>query len=186
MQYKEDLEEFERIIKKHSITTLYHCTNYDNLPSIISHDGLYSRSYCKHNDIQISTPGGNELSQDLDSSKRLDDYVRLSFNLRHPMFYLRKRQIQKIVSLRVDPSVIYWQSTLFSNKNATQTGVVVGGHINDFKSINFDLAKEEYDYCRHSDMDKQYIQAEVMVKKHIPLKYITFPESISLKDITSP
>lgn len=186
MQYKEDWEEFERIVKKHSIATLYHCTNYNNLPSIVAHGGLYSWNYCKCNGIQVLTPGGTELSRDLDSSKGLDDYVRLSFNLRHPMFYSRKRQIQNIVSLRVDSSVIYWQSTLFSNKNATRTGTAVGGHICHFKSVNFDLAKQEYDYCRHSDMDKQYIQAEVMVKKHIPLKYITFPEYISLKDITSP
>ena len=59
---------------------------------------------------------------------------------------------------------------MFSNINATDKNANLGGKLENFKSINFDIATgtEWLD-----ETEKKYFQAEVLVHQHVPLKYIT-------------
>lgn len=174
MRYKEDFEEFKKIVDKFNITKLYHFTDEKNLPSIIKNGGLYSWWYCECNGIVIPAPGGNDLSRDLDSRDNLENHVRLNFNNSPPMLHILKAKgrIVNPLILEIDPSVIYWETTKFSNENATHNGAFVGSNLSDFNKIDLNLAKQKYKSYEHTDMQKRLNQAEVMVEEHIPIKFI--------------
>jgi len=167
---KPDWFDFAQIIASYQIEALYHFTDYSNIASIIEKGGLYSWWYCDSNHISISKPGGNDLSRDLDRHKGLQDYVRLSFNSHSPMLSMTKQQgrIDRPCILEISPEVIYWNSSLFSSLNATSSSSEIGGSLASFKKIDFGIATA----FSYDDETKSRYQAEVMIKTHIPLKYI--------------
>lgn len=169
-QWKYGWSNFTKIIERHKIGVLYHFTDSANLPSIVQHGGLYSWWSCQQNGIPIPRTGGNAISRELDRRKELQDYVRLSFNGNHPMLAQSKHEgrIDKPIILKINSEVIYWASTLFSNLNATATNAQIGSDMEDFKRINFDIVTQPY----YSDHTKSLYQAEVLVRSHIPIKYI--------------
>lgn len=138
---------------------LYHFTDPQNLPAIRRH-GLLSWKQLRERGI-THKPASNDLSRDLDFRRNLEDYVHLSLNLDHPMAHvaLHENRIQDIVWLRVDPSVIHRQTTLFSNTNATAHAARIGP--------DWRLAFEAGDD-----------QAEVLVYQCIEPSLITFPDSL--------
>lgn len=81
-------------------------------------------------------------------------------------------RISNPVVLEIDPEVIYWDDTLFADRNATRNGAQKGGTLADFKKIHFNVVTAR----THFDLDESeqpFFQAEVMVNHFIPLKYIT-------------
>ena len=143
------------------------------MDSIIKYGGLFSRKSCLERGITIACPGGNSLSRTLDNRKNLTDYIHLAFNKKQPMLYVAKDEgrIHKASILKIDTSVIYWDSTLFSDRNATSNEARIGGTINDFRCINFRIACGS---TWHTTGEKSAFQAEVLVRSHIPLEYISF------------
>lgn len=174
MKEKSNIQAYKEILDRHGITKLYHFTDRDNLESIISNGGLYSWADCDAKGITISKPGGGDVSRQLDCRDNLQNYVRLSFVKQHPMMFVAMSdgRISNPVRLDIDPQVVWWEGTLYSDMNATRNGAGVGGDIDDFKTIHFDAVKAK----KHFDLDadeQPYFQAEVLVKNHIPLEYIT-------------
>ena len=80
-------------------------------------------------------------------------------------------RIKKPISLIVDPSVIYWENTKFSDKNATANRAIVGDDIITFNMIQFEKAMRSYNYIKDGK-DTRFFQAEVLVEEHIPIQYI--------------
>jgi hypothetical protein len=158
------------MIERYQIKFLYHFTDTANIPSIIQHDGLYSWWFCQQNGISIPKPGANDISRQLDRHKDLQDYVRLSFNGNPPMLKqaVHEGRIEKPVVLKISSEVICWKATLFSDLNATANGAQIGGDIDDIKKIKFEIVTQPY--C--DEHTKPFYQAEVLVKTHIPVKYI--------------
>ena len=170
---RDNWKEFKEILEKFNIRRLYHFTDRSNLKSIIENGGLYSWADCESRGIKISKPGGGNLSRQLDRRDNLQNYVRLSFTKEHPMMYvaMKEDRIPNPVILEIDPSVIFDESTKFTNMNATRTGAKVGGDLNSFKSIHFHSVKASKQF--DLDIDEQpYYQAEVLVKQFLPIKYI--------------
>lgn len=163
------------ILHDNGITCLYHFTDERNLQSIKEQGGLLSWAYCENNGIKIPMPGGGELSRRLDIKKGLQDYVRLSFTKNHPMMFIAKDEgrITTPVILEIDPEVITFETTKFSNKNATITreNVSIGNSIDDLKKIHFNTVKISK-YFNLPEEEKSFFQAEVLVKTFIPIKYI--------------
>jgi hypothetical protein len=174
IRYKADRRDFERIVQERQISALYHFTDAANLSSIKYYGGLFSWAYLEENCITIARPGGGALSQELDVRKGLQDYVRLSFNRGQPMLYVAQREgrINNPVTLEIDPSLIYWQTTLFSNINATDNEARIGGDLASFKRINFKIALGA---TWTNEIEKKLYQAEVLVMTHIPLEFIKIP-----------
>lgn len=173
MEKKQNWQEYKAILDKHGITKLYHFTDRDNLESIIRNGGLYSWSDCEKKGIKISKPGGGQLSHQLDSRDGLQSYVRVSFVMQHPMMYvaMNEGRISNPVILEIDPEVVYWDGTLYADRNATKNGANVGGTVDDLNRIHFQSVKAQ----KHFDLDEdeqQFYQAEVLVKNFIPLQYI--------------
>ncbi|QEM09086.1 DarT ssDNA thymidine ADP-ribosyltransferase family protein [Mucilaginibacter rubeus] len=170
--YKSDAEAFSVIIKKNGIYKLYHFTDSSNIDSIIKHGYLYSWKYCEDNGIMIPAPGGNLLSRDLDSRKKLENYVRASFCSKHPMLnrVIGDGVVKEPVFLEIDPEIIYWSGTKFSNMNATRKDAVIGDSIADFARINYALTQRKPQFGNRTHYDA--FQAEVLVFEKIPVAYI--------------
>jgi len=168
---KENWQEFEKIIRSYNISRLYHFTDRNNIASIKEHGGLYSWYTLEQKNIPIPCPGGDELSRRLDQRYQLQDYVRLCFHPDQPMKYVAQRdnRIGRCMILSIDPEVIYCKDTVFSDENATANSVNIGTTAEDFKKIRFDIFSEGR---WSSPEEKRYFQAEVLVKKHIPMEYI--------------
>lgn len=163
--------EFEKVLTDHGIRHLYHFTDRANLESIKRHGGLYSWSHCEQNGIRISRPGGNVLSRNLDTRGGLEDYVRLSFHHDPLMLFVAKRdgRITDPVMLQVDPEVVYWETTKFCDGNATANIAHTGGTLDDLRRVRFDVIKRGR---WADDLEKHYLQAEVLVKTHVPARFI--------------
>lgn len=173
MAYKNNYDEFKKLIEQHYITTLYHFTDRENLESIIKNGGLYSWADCEQKGISISKPGGSLDSRNLDRRDNLQNFVRVSFVKEHPMMYVAMNdgRISNPVVLEIDPEVIYWQDSLYADRNATKNGALVGSSIDDFSQLHFNSFKAK----KHFDLDadeQKFYQAEVLVKNHIPLQFI--------------
>ena len=173
MAYKNNYDEFKKLIEQHHITTLYHFTDRENIESIIKNGGLYSWADCEQKGISISKPGGSLDSRNLDKRDNLQNFVRVSFVREHPMMYVAMNdgRISNPVVLEIDPEVIYWQDSLYADRNATKNGALVGSSIDDFSQLHFNSFKAK----KHFDLDadeQKFYQAEVLVKNHIPLQFI--------------
>ncbi len=174
MNKKANWEEYQKVLEEGAITKLYHFTDMDNLASIIENGGLYSWADCDEKGIKITKPGGSDQSRSLDRRDRLEHYVRLSFAHDHPMQYVAMNdgRISNPVVLEIDIETALWEDSLYADRNATKTGAIVGGLVDDLKNVRFGL----FHFRRYFDLSeegKMYYQAEVLVKNFIPLKYIT-------------
>lgn len=183
MDKKSNWQEFKAVLDEHRITKLYHFTDRDNLESIIKSGGLYSWMDCDRKGIKINKPGGSAASRQLDSSRNLEDYVRVSFTTQHPMMYVAMKdgRISNPVILEIDPEVIYWNESLYANLNAARYTIKpnIGPTISDFKQIHFQSVKAR----THFDLPEEeqpYFQAEVLVKNFIPLEYIKNIENFGI------
>jgi hypothetical protein len=179
--YKDNWQDFQRVLQENGITKLYHFTDRANLSSIKKHGGLYSWDYCQRNNITIPRPGGDQLSWSLDQNKGLQNYVRVSFVKDHPMMFVKQKEgkIVDPVILEINIDVIYKKETKFAAQNAAKNGVIVDASFEKFNDIRFPLLKKRY-----FDLDsaeKPFYQAEVLVLEKIPLEYIL--NILNIKDI---
>lgn len=173
MEKKSNWQEFKAILDQYGITKLYHFTDRSNLESIITEGGLYSWMDCDKKGIKITKPGGEALSRALDCRHNLQEYVRVSFTTQHPMMYvaMQEGRISNPVILEIDPEVIYWKSSKYSDSNATRNDVYVGEGLDAFKRIHFKSVKARTHFDL-TDEEKPYFQAEILVKNFIPLESI--------------
>ena len=171
INFKENYEEFRRVLEDNKIDCFYHFTERSNLDNIKKGGGLFSWNFLKKNNID-SIFGGNELSHQLDRGLGLEDYVRLSFCEKHPMMFVavNEGRIQDPIILEIDIEVAFLKGTLFSDMNANKTGHKRGGGIEDLKNVKFDVVKKIYGNLEV--LDKAYYQAEILVKTKIPIGYI--------------
>lgn len=167
---KEEATEIKNYIKENNIRYLYHFTDIRNIKSIIAHGGLFSWYSAPQNGVDIINPGGDTLSRSLDKRSNLEDYVRLSFTKWHPMMHKKEQEGANIVVLKIHPSVAILHNTLFSNMNATSNMCSVGADLKALKRINLEATRKAY--VKSTDKDFAELQAEVLVKTHLPLKYI--------------
>jgi hypothetical protein len=174
MELKDNYQDYKNILQRNGITKLYHFTDRENLESIIRNGGLYSWEDCDNRSITISRPGGGITSRNLDRRDNLQDYVRVSFVTQHPMMYvaMNDNRISNPVILEIDPQVVYWKGTKYADRNATKNGANVGDSLSDFEAIHFNAIKARTHFDLADD-ERQFFQAEVLVKNFIPLSYIT-------------
>ena len=86
------------------------------------------------------------------------------------MSYKLQQEGEEVVLLEISPIVAVLKETIFSNINATDKFHRQGKQLDDLKLINFDATKLHY--LKRTDENFKLHQAEVMVEKFIPLKYI--------------
>ena len=171
--FKPNKNAFIDVLLDYQVTKLYHFTDRSNLESIKKMGGLYSWDYMLRNNYEIKTPGGDNLSRMLDARYKLQNYVRISFCSNHPMMHIAKKEgrIHDPVLLEIDPVVVTFGDTLFSDRNATSNDHLRGADLIDMERIRFEVCKQA-NHFDLSEKEKPFYQAEVMVKEFIPAKYI--------------
>jgi hypothetical protein len=75
------------------------------------------------------------------------------------------------VILEISLDLVYQSDTLFSNQNAAKRDVIVGKTFQIFNSLKFNIFNKQY--FELSNTEKPFYQAEVLVLKKVPLKFIT-------------
>lgn len=163
----------QRFLQEKGIICLYHFTDRDNLFSIIKNGGLLSWKDCEKERIKIVRPGGDDLSRSLDEAKGLANYVRLSFCPEHPMMFAAKNdgRIINPIIIKINTNVCEFSDTLFSDINATSTGVNIKGGFGGLTQVDFDIVTRGYS-ANFTDEVKAKYQAEVLVKHKITLEHI--------------
>ncbi len=174
MNKKNNWLEFKNIIEEKEVKKLYHFADRDNLESIIKNGGLYSWADCDEKGISILKSGGGNLSRSLDARDGLQHYVRVSFVKDHPMMFvaMNEQRISNPVVLEIDPEVVWWQDSLYCNKNVTRNDASYGGSVEHFKQVHFDTVLKNR-YFDLAEEERPFYNAEVMVKNFIPIQYIT-------------
>lgn len=168
---KHNWEEFREILLRNNIRKFYHFTDRKNIPSINKSNGLYSWASCDKKDILIPAAGGDWRSRELDKKHRLQDYVRLSFCNNHPMQWRLKNEEYDLVILEVNIEVAYFEQTCFSDMNATDSSHTHGPNISHLKRVKFSATQKTF--VKREDPDFKYHQAEILVRTHIPIEFIT-------------
>lgn len=182
MKRRKDYRKFKDILLHYGITRLYHFTDRSNLDSIITNGGLFSWDECNQRGINISRPGGSDLSHSLDVESGLSDYVRLSICKNHPMMYsaIVDGRIKDPVILQIDPDVLFIDGNVFSDKNAVKSDAKRGQMFSDFLNIHFLIANKNSQF-EVEEHERDYYQAEILVKRHVPAHYI-----LNLSDFNPP
>ena len=173
MKRRKDFLKFKEILDKYQIKKFYHFTDRSNIESIIKHGGLYSWGDCIKKGIYVSHPGGSETSHALDEQEDLHFYTRISICKRHPMMYyaMKEGRIPNPVLLEIDTDILCQGGNIFSDKNAVRADANKGSSFSDFERIHFQTALSNTQFDVSED-EKDYYQAEILVKNHIPLHYI--------------
>ncbi len=170
VSYKKLYKSIPIYLESKGIQQFYHFTDIRNLESIIQNGGLYSWYGIQKKGIS-SLLSSNDLSRQLDVNHKLQDYIRLAFHSYHPMSTrLIYEENKDLIWLEIDVDVACWESTLFSDINATDNNVKVDGDFDFLKTLDLNIFKYEY---RDLDLSgKKKYQAEVLVKEFLPIKYI--------------
>ena len=173
MKRRKDYLKFKEILDQYQIKKFYHFTDRANIESIVKSGGLYSWGDCIKKGIYVVRPGGSELSRNLDRQENLQDYTRISLCKRHPMMYyaMNDGRIANPVILEIDTDILYQEGNIFSDKNAVRADANKGSSFSDFENLHFQTALRNTPFEVDED-EKDYFQAEILVKNHIPLHYI--------------
>ena len=110
------------------------------------------------------------MSRKLDRDKRLADYVRLSFCPSHPMAYRLEQEGEDLVVLKISTDVAVLAETRFSDMNAADSLSSCAKGYAGLQKVDIDATQQQY--LSNTDPLFKYMQAEVLVKTHIPAKYI--------------
>ena len=107
-----------------AIARLYHFTPEANLKNIRALGGIYATARLREMGVEF-TPGGNDLSLQLDQKGGLDQYVHMCWDYGHPMeWYLSKRGI-RVKYLEIDRVVLYQATTRFCPGVANANGMTI-------------------------------------------------------------
>jgi len=162
---REDWRLLMQIIQNNNIKCFYHYTHKDNYPLIKSCGMIYSWQQCQIEKIKIPHPGGNEISRKQDIANNLSDYVHLNIGKKSLMFEQKK----DILEIKIDPRVIYYIGTKFSNRNAADKNVKICDSPSFFSKLQFDLILDYRNSLNKSEY-KPY-QSEVLILGSVPDKF---------------
>lgn len=168
---RQDWEDFYKILEKEKIKSFVHYTTQRNCESI-KKNGLLSKRLLDDNHIQPEYISNN-LSRNLDAYNGISNYIHLSIQKSPMMSAAEIRNNTPLVPLYIDRRIIFAEETLFSDKNSADKSATIGDTIKSFAQINFRIAKSEW----KTENEKKLFQAEILVKNHIPIEYITFPKN---------
>lgn len=169
-KFKNDAQEILQYYEQNGITEFYHYTDSRNINSIIQNNGLFSLNEMNRKNIEYKQ--GSETWE-------MPDYVRMSYTKNHPLMYVSEKagRIQIARILNVNKTIATLRKTRFSNVNAARTStfptVKIGDDLNFIRNnVKLNIVKQR-NHFNLTPEEKPYYQAEILVKEHVPLEYIT-------------
>lgn len=168
----------DEMIKKYSISGIWHFTDFANINSIKRNGGLLSLRTLKESGIPINIPGGNDWSHQADERLGIDDFVHLAFLPNHPMLFAAKNReegrIEDPIWLKIDPSVMLRDGVQFAAEVANKSGAQLFDRNEVHKRIDFEVLFTRTDwsvpeiFARRKAAEK----SEILVPKMIPVESI--------------
>lgn len=172
---KDEIEEIINYFKNNGINCFHHVTSIENIESI-ENLGLYSWKKLDDKGINYINKLTAGVSQNLDTKKGKQDFVRLSFCRATPMFYAKKH-LQTNIIYKISVDCLSDCKFEFANMNATDNEVSIGSSLKfAMENLRFDLFNQYFPNL--AEMDRKYFQAEILIKGHIPSKYIISKEKL--------
>ena len=168
--FKKDSKDIKDYLESKGVKYFYHFTEISRLESIIKYGGILSYKQCLDKNIVIPVTDDMAKTRDIDARKGLEDFARLSFCKYLPKVDIRKKIYPDLVLLKISTDVALFESTEFSDIEATQDGMEHGPTLADLKKVNIELTKQ--DFCPPDDPNYWAFQAEILVKGKIPLNCI--------------
>ena len=168
--YKTCRNEIIQYLLDNGVNCFYHFTDEDKLESIIRHGGLLSYKRCLDEAIVMPLREDMAQSRDIDAQWGLEDYARLSFCKRLPKIDERKKNGKNLILLKISIEVATFEDTVFADMEATSPKMKHGTTFEDLKRINISATQKVNSWM--SEDEYLQMQAEILVKGIIPLKYI--------------
>jgi len=183
MKYKIDASEIRSFVESlkelYGFDGLMHFTDFKNLKMIFDRGYLYSRSYCKNNNISF-TDGANHDVLDI-ASNDIHQCVRFYYRGSTPtlynnegiklQYYCNQVHIPIPVYLIFDEELLYLENTMFSNGNATTSEI--GKSADFFINMDWDSI---FHYGAFAPHRRDHIinkrQAELLCCDPVSLKYL--------------
>ena len=175
------------ILKKYNVNKLYHVTPIDNWQSIKQMKGLFSWEYLKNNNIVVDYIS-NDLSRNLDIRANTQNFVKLSFKKITPMTFGRVRNGKRLILLSIDVEKLLQNlnndDIKFCPINSTDNRAKIFNisNIDELSKLHFDLFDVNRGYPKDI-VEYKASQAEVLVKKCIPLYCIKFECELTQNDL---
>jgi len=166
------------ILKKYSISGIWHFTDQSNLKSIKANGGLRSLRSLRDREIEIPTPGGNDWSHDADERCDLDKYVHLAFINNHPMLYTARHReegrIENPVWIKIDPTVLLGDSVRFCVGVANKKGAEILDPIDAVNQIDFEVLFTRTDWTKPEIFARRKAaeKSEILVPEFVPYEKI--------------
>lgn len=144
---------------------LYHFTDIENLPLILTSRKLMSWDLMTSSGIHPVKPGGDTQSRWRDHRLGLGNWIHLAVRAPHPMLFAAAKRIRRPVYFAFDSSLALQKSARFSDRNATDAGACIYEELNEFHEI-----LNRINSGLHPAINKSSTQAEVLVEGSISLK----------------
>lgn len=166
----------QNVIRQYGIDGIWHFTDETNLSLIIREKGLLSYAELVRRCIEIPTPGGNQLSHNLDRHNHVDDYVHLSFLDDHPMLYRAKQEnrITEPVWLKVEPTILLEEGVMFCSEVSNKTGATLIDGRTAANTIDFEVLFTRTDWSDPNIQARRQaaLKSEILVPIRIPFERI--------------
>ena len=155
----------------------YNIMPLKNIPSVIE-KGILSFDKTKsfsHISIAMNEIQERRENVRIPNGKRLHSYANLYFTYHNPMMYKRRTQARSLCVLVIDPSIIYFDGCVLSDRNAAADLVRFFAPDIGLDEIDFNLVFSEdwTDPNPYRQQAKKTIKcAEVLIPAQIPYDYI--------------
>ena len=152
-----ELRKRKDFAQENDITHLVHFTQEKNLDSILE--------FNLSSNVRLRNLGVNYESSDLQRFDRLPDYICTSISFpNYKMFYLKKKNNEKWVVLKLKPSVLWEYPCIFSPSNAASSSFINQSHKLDDLFDELGQTRQTLQLPNHFTTDPQ---AEVLVYNSI-------------------
>lgn len=182
---KEKNENTLNLFYNNGIQEFYHITPVENLNSIfIGFRALLSYEELQKHNVKVKYIS-NEDSHINDKIHGTQNYVKLSFRKITPMIYDRIRKGERLALLGIDPNIIKdYDQIFFCHTNSTVKNAKYYriNNTDENSKLRFDVINAKHGFLKNTP-EYAAMQAEIMVKVYIPLRYIRFIKELDINDL---
>ena len=172
----------KELFELNGVTTLYHVTSSSNWDNI-KKNGLLSIDILKERGIQISASIGDDVSRKIDSDNDLTSYIHLSFCEHAPCLDAAiecGKLDENHIILKFSIDILKNAEFIIYPKHSGLMESIPATEVSELESVPWNILTSG---CNNdiSAEQRQYLQAEILIKDHIPGNLILNYQDIDLE-----
>ena len=172
----------KELFEHNGVTELYHVTDSSNWDNI-KKNGLLSIDILKERGIQISASIGDDVSRKIDSDNDLTSYIHLSFCEHAPCLDAAiecGKLDENHIILKFSIDILKNAEFIIYPKHHGLINSIPAAEVSDLERIPWNILTSECHNIVSADQ-RQYLQAEILIKDHIPANLILNYQDIDLE-----